>query len=330
LLETYIYLLCKIVIFDENIHLNPFLSICIPAYNQPDLILRCLNSIKSQDYTSYEVIITDDSADDSVSNVIKSFQDKINVKYYKNDFSLGSPKNWNRAIEFASGDLILVLHHDDWLINNDSLSCFIEPFILDPNIDFVFSKIDFIENRFFKKIYRQLCQNQINEPLLLIQDNFVGPPSNVMFKSNLNQFFNEDYIWLVDIEFYLRLLSDHKIFFYINKNLIDTGRHEAQITQKLIGKHHIKFLEYNNILKKYFRKKHVPFRLYDFYWRILRNGGEDLYKKIVLEKDPTFNLNTLSNFHINCQMHIPKLLLHNKVFSRLAILVTYIFYKLLS
>jgi hypothetical protein len=151
-----------------------------------------------------------------------------------------------------------------------------------------------------------------------------------MFKSNLNQIFNEDYIWLVDIEFYLRLLSERKIFFYINKNLIYTGNHEAQITKQLQGKHYIKFLEYNNILNKYFTKKNVPFRLYDFYWRILRNGGKDLYKKIVFEKDPSINLNSLTNFQINCQMYIPKLLLLNKIFSRFAIWFTYIFYKLLN
>ena len=310
--------------------MNPFLSICIPAFKQPDFILRCLNSIISQDYTSYEVIITDDSNDDTVSNVIDAFRNKMNIKYYKNDFSLGSPKNWNKAIKYSSGDLILVLHHDDWLIGNDSLSSFVEPFILNSNIDFVFGKIDFIKNRFFSKIQRFLYKNMIYESLFLIEDNFIGPPSNVMFKSNLNQYFNEDYVWLVDIEFYLRLISERKIFFYINKNLIDTGSHEAQITKQLQGKHYIKFLEYNNILNTYLTKKHIPFRLFDFYWRTLRNGGKDLLKNIIDEKVKTLNLNPLFNFQINCQLHIPKFLLINKVFSRFAITATYLFYSLLN
>lgn len=309
--------------------MNLLLSICIPAFKQPDLLLRCLNSIKCQDYPSFEVIITDDSEDDSVSKVIDAFGDKMKIKYYKNEFSLGSPRNWNKAIEYSSGDLILVLHHDDWLISNDSLTNFVYPFTIDANIDFVFGKINFIKTRYFNKIYYFLCKNKIKEPLSLIEDNFIGPPSNVMFKSDLKQYFNEDYLWLVDVDFYLRLISEGRTFFYINNKLIDTGRHDAQITSKLLGKHYIKFIEYNNIMNKYSTKKHIPFRLYDFYWRILRNGGDELNRNIFNNKTSEFQLNTVFNFQINCQKYIVRPLLINKLFSRFAICVSYIFYKFL-
>ncbi|MCX7010103.1 MAG: glycosyltransferase, partial [Kiritimatiellaeota bacterium] len=43
--------------------MTPKVSICIPAYQQPQGLARALQSLLEQDFRDYEVIVTDDSAD---------------------------------------------------------------------------------------------------------------------------------------------------------------------------------------------------------------------------------------------------------------------------
>ena len=46
-------------------------SIIIPAFNNPQFLTRTINSILIQSYLNYEIIISDDTQDDSIKDVIK-------------------------------------------------------------------------------------------------------------------------------------------------------------------------------------------------------------------------------------------------------------------
>jgi glycosyltransferase involved in cell wall biosynthesis len=58
---------------------NPFISICIPAYKRTNYLKRLLDSIVLQNFHDFEVIISDDSNDNSVSELIHDFKEKIKV-----------------------------------------------------------------------------------------------------------------------------------------------------------------------------------------------------------------------------------------------------------
>ena len=51
----------------------PFFSICIPAYKNTDYLKRLLDSISIQTFRDFEVIITDDSPDETVSTFINNY-----------------------------------------------------------------------------------------------------------------------------------------------------------------------------------------------------------------------------------------------------------------
>ncbi len=99
------------------------LSICIPAYNRPIWFERTLRSIVANvaDNKRYmEVIISDDS-DSNECNIVASrilIPLNINYKYIHNQPKLGMADNWNNSINLASGKYVLVLHDDDFLLNN--------------------------------------------------------------------------------------------------------------------------------------------------------------------------------------------------------------------
>ena len=70
---------------------NVNISICIPAYKRTHFLKRLLQSIELQTYKDFEVIISDDSDDDSVSQLLTAFEGKFPIQYFKNEKSLGTP-----------------------------------------------------------------------------------------------------------------------------------------------------------------------------------------------------------------------------------------------
>ena len=59
--------------------MKPFISICIPAYKRVNYLKRLLESVAIQTFNDYEVIITDDSDDNSVRELADQYSGKLNL-----------------------------------------------------------------------------------------------------------------------------------------------------------------------------------------------------------------------------------------------------------
>jgi glycosyltransferase involved in cell wall biosynthesis len=192
---------------------SPLVSICIPCFNEPIGLERCLNSILKQSFKNYEIIITDDSTHDGVYQVYCDFKNHFNeaIIYHKNDRPLGSPQNWNRAVASANAAFIKIMHHDDWFINNDSLEKFVLALEQIPTAAFVFSHttnfdiasatIGYVNRPDSAALYA-LHEN----PFCLFSENIIGSPSAVLFRKENCPSFNPALKWFVDCCFYIDLL----------------------------------------------------------------------------------------------------------------------------
>ena len=93
-------------------------SIIIPCYNASLFIEQTIQSVLSQTYSEWEMLIVDDCSTDGSDRIINEYvkQDK-RIKYYKTSSSSGSPVlPRNIAIEKAFGKYIAFLDSDDiWL-----------------------------------------------------------------------------------------------------------------------------------------------------------------------------------------------------------------------
>ena len=62
---------------------NPKVSVIIPTYNRAHLIGKAINSVISQTYQDYEIIVVDDASTDNTKEVVKGFNNsKIRYIYY--------------------------------------------------------------------------------------------------------------------------------------------------------------------------------------------------------------------------------------------------------
>jgi glycosyltransferase involved in cell wall biosynthesis len=213
------------------------ISICIPAYKDVNALQRCLNSIRIQTYNDYEVIVSDDTPGDEVQNLILQYPD-LPLHYHKNPQALGSPENWNNAMRLASGEYIKIMHHDDWFAFPGSLEEYVKLMDGHPQSVFGFSgRKDVDIHNHTKEIPRHSNRIEIHNlrknPDILGLGNLIGAPSVTIFRNHLAVFFDKQLIWLVDIEFYIRMLRQYPDFAYTPKALIVTGFGEDQVTNQV-------------------------------------------------------------------------------------------------
>lgn len=252
---------------------NPFISICIPAYKRVHYLKRLLNSIEIQNFKDFEVIISDDSDDDSVLELVNQFKSTFAIHYFKNSPALGTPANWNYAISKAKGEWIKLIHDDDWFANKNSLQQFADA---TQNANkFIFSAYsNFIEtsNAYQKVLFITNAKNRIiKTPLLLLTRNVIGPPSVTLFHKSIKEQYDERMKWRVDLEYYIRLILQEKDFLFINEPLINVGVSSSQVTNDCLNIPSVEIPEMYILLTKYGTSPLKNISVYDAYWRIIRN-----------------------------------------------------------
>src|SRR5450432_2159424 len=82
---------------------NPFISICIPAFQRANYLKRLLDSIEIQSFRVFEVVITDDSPGMEVSDLIEIHALRPMIRYFKNVKTLGSRKTGMKGFEDQVG-----------------------------------------------------------------------------------------------------------------------------------------------------------------------------------------------------------------------------------
>lgn len=124
-------------------------SICIPCYNEEELVVKCLDSIPERD--DVEIIVTEDCSTDNTYQVlqqyVKDHPNKI-IKLFHNEENMGHGYSVNVCQDNATGDWLMELGSDDYLFT-DSFSMFIDKY-LDPKYDLVYFNLIDNEGRIFR------------------------------------------------------------------------------------------------------------------------------------------------------------------------------------
>lgn len=110
----------------------PKISVCIACHNQAHLLTEAVTSCLKQDYKNFEVIVLDDASTDNVKTLgIFCFP---GVKYYRSESPSGTGGAFNKAIDKATGDYIVLLCADDVFTDHRVLSDIAEIFNKQPNV----------------------------------------------------------------------------------------------------------------------------------------------------------------------------------------------------
>jgi len=215
---------------------NPKVSVVVPTYNASLYIVEALESILSQTFKDFEIIVVDDGSTDNTREILKKYNGKINCYFQKNQ---GAVRARNSAFELSRGEFIAFLDQDDiWLADNlRKKVLFLDK---NPNVPVVTSnfmffgdvcqKSSFVERKIFldKKIGDEFI---IFDTLgLLLEQCFMFCPTTVVRREVFRKYGGFQIEVSDDYDLFLRI-SQSSDFGCINNVLVKKRVHNSAATK---------------------------------------------------------------------------------------------------
>lgn len=233
---------------------QPFISICIPTYKRTALLRQLLDSIGMQTFKDLEILINDNSPDDSVKTLVNSYSSRLPIQYEKNEPAVPAVENGIKVMRRAKGEWIKIMHDDDWFADAASLQQFADK-AKNCNASFIFSAYHVVEletgNKESKYLSPENKKALERSPFSQFFLNTIGHPSVVMHRRDTQIEYDSNYHWVLDIDFYMRYMSAHPGFCYIDQLLVNIGKSAGQESSRYYKNGKVEIPEYFSMLAKY-------------------------------------------------------------------------------
>lgn len=175
---------------------NLIVSICIPVYNQIDMVKECITKILKLNSSKFEIIVNDDCSNQPIEHMIRDIKDE-RIKYYRNKENLGHDRNILTAFSHASAKYVFLLRTRDFIIP-EGLERIINILEKEDN-DIAYLTTSAYDSNFIPKlVYKNHVYNRGSEALLAHQKLYVHPSGSVYNISLLNIQEIQEYLNSVD------------------------------------------------------------------------------------------------------------------------------------
>ena len=268
-------------------------SILMPAYNGGSYIQQAIESIISQTYSAWELIIVDDGSQDNTADIVSQYDDfRIHYVYQENK---GQASALNRGLELAGGEYITTLDVDDWFTPN-SLEGRVEFLARNHKYDVVYGDGIFCDKdgkqlKQFSELRTEEVQGDVFDTML--SNSFFGTGANVMIRKSIideNQLrYDESIVWCQDYDFYLRL-AEKCLFGYVDIPTVWYRLHTSNMTMTMSTgrrKESLVRVKKKALGTPRFAKASPTARL-NFFYQLLFNDLDDPAEQVELINHPHF------------------------------------------
>lgn len=223
------------------------ISICIPTYEMGGdgvaYLEYSFDIICQQTLKPFEVVISDHSVNDEIAKLCEYWKTLLNIKYYKHTEHRGSSSaNLNYAISKAKGDIIKILFQDDFLYDECSLEKQMK--CLGDAMWLVSACCHYNGKELHSPFYPMYHDN------IQYGHNTISSPSVLMIKNSDVITFDEQLVWLMDVDYYKRLYLKFGLPSICNDITIVNREHPNQVSNTLATTK-VKQFEYDYIINKY-------------------------------------------------------------------------------
>ncbi|HPA63161.1 MAG TPA: glycosyltransferase [Spirochaetota bacterium] len=210
---------------------KPFFSVIIPVFNRKEFLERAMNSVFSQDFQDYELVIVDDGSTDGLENF--SFSSDV-IIFRKENGGVSSARN--SGIRIAQGKYIAFLDSDDeWKSNKLSLQ---HKFIIEnPEVRIFQSEEEWIRRgekvnpkNIHKKIFGDIFYNSLK--LCLVSPSAVVVKKEIFAEYGL---FDETMPVCEDYDLWLRISAKESFGLLNEKLIIKYGGSHDQLSSSKWG-----------------------------------------------------------------------------------------------
>lgn len=210
--------------------MSKLISIVLPVYNGEKYLRESIESVISQTYTNWELLILDDCSADKTASIAKEYADKDNrVKYFLNEKNLRLPRNLNKGFALAKGDY-LTWTSDDNRYKPEALEKMVNILESDEEIQFVYASCRIIDED-GKEIEFFMTDNMGNKKIVGI--NPVGACflyTREVYKTIGD--YNHELILVEDFDYWQRVFARFKAV-AINEILYYYRSHSGNLTNTM-------------------------------------------------------------------------------------------------
>ncbi len=219
--------------------LEPKVSVCIPTFNRCRLLRESVQSVLSQSFEDFELVVIDDASTDDTPGVVTSFRDR-RLRYVRHERNIGLQANFNQCLRTGQGEFVIIFHDDDVMLG-DLLAREWEVLDSAPDIVLVHCAAQLLDED--GVVYSVPAQNwpPVTQGLDFVRrywsgrDCGVTMPSVMLRRSVALRLggFNEDLRYNLDADLWQRLAFEGKVAF-IDKVLLSNRIHSGQTTSRIL------------------------------------------------------------------------------------------------
>ncbi len=194
-------------------------SLITTCYNRAASIRGSIESVLGQDYPDIEYIVVDGASSDGTLDIINQYKDKISTIISEPDN--GMYEAINKGLRAATGDIIGLVHSDDWLFSPSVISHVVECFN-NTGADFLYGDGIFVKPDDNNSVVRKWLGGTYR--LWKVKHGWLPLHPTCYIKRDIlsrKGFYNETYKIAADSDFLLRLLLPGDLnVAYLQENII--------------------------------------------------------------------------------------------------------------
>jgi glycosyltransferase involved in cell wall biosynthesis len=187
-------------------------SIITVTYNSAETLEQTLLSVIQQSYKSIEYIVVDGKSTDDTLRIIEKY--KANISHVISEKDNGLYDAINKGIELATGDVVGILHSDDFYIDNDVIEKYAQAF-LKSKADAVYSDLYYVDKNNTDKIIRRWKSGDFKPNAFV--NGWMPPHPTFFVKRDVYKMhgkFNLEFKSAADYEIMLRFIQKKSITIY--------------------------------------------------------------------------------------------------------------------
>lgn len=139
----------------------------------------------------------------------------------------------------------------------------------------------------------------LRNPFILFANNYIGPPSTLIYRKEILELYDKRFKWIVDREFYICLARKYRLL-YIGLPLVSISYNDTQITNYVKRNPSVETPEAMIFYTIYGDSMLFTPVVYDGWWRVLRNlkiKSIDQFMRYFANEQPVF-IHTIIIFNL--------------------------------
>lgn len=198
---------------------SPKVTIITVCFNSEKTIEKTICSVLNQTYSNIEYIVKDGLSTDNTVSIVNRYKSKISCFISEKD--KGIYHALNSALDKASGEIIAILHSDDFFSSDKVIEKVVQTFA-ESNTDAVYGNLEYVKKNEDEKVVRKWISGKYKSGDFLL--GWMPPhPSFFLKKKCYDTFgkFSTQLKTAADYELMLRMIHKHKITLtYLNECLV--------------------------------------------------------------------------------------------------------------